>query len=140
MQLRVDYAPALTIVPQGTFVGITTSSSTCVVNDEVGTASLSGELGPLFGLVGMNCAGGTATGRGTFRSSATGFPVTNVTIEAVGVGGHMVVDLAYNGITFRGVGNFEQDPAATAACVAGTPVPSTTWTGTLVFEDPILPG
>lgn len=136
LQLRAAYAPALTAMVKPTQITLTTLSGTCVVNETVVTGALSGVLGPLFGMAGNSCEGGVATGRGTFRTGYTGYPILSVAIETVGAGGLVSVTVSNDVQAFRATGTFVQDPIGTGACAAGTPTGELAWTGTLVFEGP----
>lgn len=137
--LTVDYQPPTGALPSSSLVRFDGPGVPCVVNGAAVTGHFSAVLGPVLGIVGMGCATGVASGTGTFDTTATGFPDPIVAVEAVNTGGAIVMDINAQIFVFRGLGLFEQEPLATAACLAGTPPATTRWTGTVFFEDPKPP-
>jgi hypothetical protein len=130
----VSFSPGLAVTPAFTTASFNWSTS-CVVNGSLTTVSVSA----------ANWAGTAATCnsgvyQGTLSVSA---PIAGVG-SAFGVltvtGGN--VTLAVAGVSFAAVGEFVQDAVATATCVVnsvnGLRTSGVTWTGVLVFEDPII--
>lgn len=137
--LTVTYTPAANRLPGAAWATFSGPATLCVVNGELVSGHFSGVLAPVLGVVGSGCAAGALSGRGTFDTSALGFPDPDVAVEIVNTGGVVTMDVNAEIYVFRGVGTFVQPPAHTSSCLGGASITTTTWTGTVTFEDPKPP-
>lgn len=89
-----------------------------------------------------SCFAGLATGSVTVDLDLAGFPDPTVHVAAVNTGG--VIEMALvsaDVVTFTGVAAMAQAPEDSVNCAAGVGHASTaTWTGVLVFQDPVMSG
>lgn len=138
LTMGASYSPPATAVPNITgitHISLWNQGSTCVTNYGVVPAYPHGGLGtpPLTGSWG--CFTGVANGWFQLILPIPGYPNYTVDATVVNDGGtmHMVATLF---TSFDGVGTFVQGPTETASCALGGSISNTTWTGSLVFQDP----
>jgi hypothetical protein len=88
---------------------------------------------------GWGCLAGVAVGGVKVDLDLAGFPDPTVPAVVVNVAGVIGMGLvAVDVLSFTGAGAFLQWPLDTATCAAGTGHSTTTWTGVLVFQDPLV--
>jgi hypothetical protein len=130
----VSFSPGLAVAPGSTTASFSWSTS-CVLNGQLTTVTVTAS----------NWPGTAATcNSGVYQGSLAVFAPIAGTASAFGAltvtGGN--VTLAVASLAFAASGEFVQDAAATAACVAnsvnGLRTSGVSWTGVLAFEDPTV--